>query len=477
MAGLAIIRCAEHERADDIDITARAVLAAMGSFVGGDDANQRRPLCVAAQETIAKRAGCGISTVARAQGRLAAMGVIEYAGRTGAGLKATKRWRLTLLAARDPGEPTGSGSTGHTVGTVAALVGQSDRQGNGTRPDGGYVNLTDKQPVKLTDKQPVNLTDNPFDSQRPPGSAGGGGSDVAAAPPLPGGRGVAAPSSNGQVAGPLGIVMAGLGYSQTAAERYIEQKTSGRDVRNLTAWITRCVERDKAEPAPRKPAEPLADSKTAPAARTAARGSAGRSQRAKPGPHGVQPPLGLAAHRRSVAQVRNMIEDGFSRSQALSWVGEQNDHDPGSLAESLDNHLAAEQSPVSGARVRAENAKEMRAARTAASEAPRAQKRPSATKGAKPKRKRPVGQRAWGSVPTNEKFAMAAEVKTLREQGMTKVNACAQVAAEAKVSPTMLGEWCGGSTRGTRVSMITARHVDHYPPASHPGVPAHGGGG
>jgi DNA-binding IclR family transcriptional regulator len=96
LAGLAILRCAAHERADDIDPAMRLTLAAMGSFAG----NEATPECYAARQSIATRAGLSVRTVHRALSRLEDMGLITPDGRRGK----TIRWRLVSLVGHDGAE-------------------------------------------------------------------------------------------------------------------------------------------------------------------------------------------------------------------------------------------------------------------------------------------------------------------------------------------------------------------------------------
>lgn len=124
---LAQTRCEKHERAADIDGTARHILTVMASFCRNDP-----PACFAGLGTIAKRSGFKVSTVQRAQKRLAAMGLIERID----GPEVSVRWRLSVLAntegvpeVSEPATdlPEQALSVNLTNNPQESIVGQSDQ--------------------------------------------------------------------------------------------------------------------------------------------------------------------------------------------------------------------------------------------------------------------------------------------------------------------------------------------------------------
>jgi hypothetical protein len=91
LAGLALIRCEEHDRAAEMDATARLVLAVMASFASED---HDPPECYAARATIAARAGLSLRAAHDALLRLEKLGAIERDGIKGK----TVLWYLRLCA-------------------------------------------------------------------------------------------------------------------------------------------------------------------------------------------------------------------------------------------------------------------------------------------------------------------------------------------------------------------------------------------
>lgn len=217
LAGLALLRCEEHPRADEIDSTSRLALAAMASFVSKEREQAGEPLCYASQTTIGARCNLHRTVVHKATRRLGDLGLIERVeSRQGVPV----HWRLTLVAGSRP-------------------VAESDTSNTGD------LSLSATPPVARDDTPCSAEQHNPSDSSRPPGREGGGRSDAADAAASAGATATAATPSSGE--GTLvDEVRTALGCTAEHAEQWITEKiaASSSPVRNRTAWIRKCLAAD-----------------------------------------------------------------------------------------------------------------------------------------------------------------------------------------------------------------------------------------
>jgi hypothetical protein len=245
-------RACDHGDAlgDEVDRESRDTLMAMASFVGLSEQHKRNPVCVAAQETIAKRAKVSVSTVASRQERLAALGLIVRAGRTGQGLRSTVRWRMPVLLSA-PGTDKRA--------ALLSVPGTDKMAAEGT-----YVPGTDKQPVPGTDKQPVPGTDNNSSVPRNEREGDRGGSDAADAAPSAGATGTtASPSPTGAYADVLAEIEDRLGLNQAGARSWADRKLAGagEPVRNEPKYLRACLDRETTESKDASPSKPKGASK------------------------------------------------------------------------------------------------------------------------------------------------------------------------------------------------------------------------
>ncbi|GAA1839934.1 helix-turn-helix domain-containing protein [Asanoa iriomotensis] len=281
LAGLAIVRCKEHPRADEIRGTARLVLASMAWFAKTTD---DPPVCVASQDDIASTAGVSIRTVHEAQGSLERLGLIVRAG-AGArpknwrpGFRFTVRWHLSLLSSADSAEEQSVARAGQRSSEESAeerAVGRTGSQR--VRPTVLPAKSAEEQSAKSAEEQSAESAEYPSDSSRPLGREEGG-SDAHAPAPSAGAPGLAPAPSNGPLAGDaisalVREVMAARGDSAEQAQKWIDRRlaASDRPVRNEKAFIRGCLANEAAaktaKPAKKTAPKKAAAKKAEPAAR------------------------------------------------------------------------------------------------------------------------------------------------------------------------------------------------------------------
>jgi hypothetical protein len=226
LAGLALLRCAEHERAADLGASARITLAAMATFAAE---SEDPPVCVASQDSIAARAGLKRRAVTSAIGHLEGLGLIKHDGQNGKRLSFTVRWRLELLR-----------------GTHGAR--KSDAHDARKSSDTPGTHETRKSDAHQTRKRGTHQTRNslPTSSEGLPKDDGGLGltPDSAGAPS-------GGPSPTNPRTALLAEVVARTGKSEQDAQRWMEERERAAKgpVRNLVAFIRRCLDTYESEPA------------------------------------------------------------------------------------------------------------------------------------------------------------------------------------------------------------------------------------